>query len=107
MNSACAIVADSMIGAVPFLVTDGYNGLIYPSGNIDKLYENVKRLILNPEERKQISLNAYMTMIKEWNANQACKNFMELVKSLNNGKVNEISQGPCSSAPIMNNNWFK
>ena len=32
MNSACALVAGHMIGAVPYLIRQGENGLIYEDG---------------------------------------------------------------------------
>ena len=33
MNSACAVVANSAIGSVPFLIKNKENGLIYENGN--------------------------------------------------------------------------
>lgn len=107
MNSACAVVADSMIGSVPYLIENGANGLIYPSGSIDRLYELVRRLAVDPGERIKLGRNAYSTMTQQWNASQACHNFIELVRSLSDGVKNPILYGPCSAAPVMHHNWFK
>ena len=45
MNSACAVVANSAIGSVPFLITDGENGCMYKDGDIDNLYAKIKHLL--------------------------------------------------------------
>lgn len=102
MNSACAVVASHAIGAVPFLIQDGENGLIFKSEVLYSLYEKVKWLLDNPEERRRLGYNAYMTMQNTWNAKTACNNLLQLIKALNNGESTPIKEGPCSKAPIIN-----
>lgn len=107
MNSACAIVADSLIGSVPFLVQHEHNGLIYDSGNVDELYRLVKRLVLNPRERQRLARNAYHTIALVWNADCACRNFLKLVESLADGQTSPIQYGPGSKASILGHDWLQ
>lgn len=101
MNSACAVVASHAIGSVPFLINDGENGFVYKNGNIDDLFNKVKFLLDNPEKRKQMSLNAYKTMVETWNAENAVKQFLLLNDALTNGNVGGTGKyGPCSFASI-------
>ena len=102
MNSACAVVASHAIGAVPFLIQDGENGLIYKNENLHSLYGKVKWLLDNPQERVRLGYNAYMTMQKTWNSKTACDNLLRLIEALKNGKPSPIKEGPCSIAPIIN-----
>lgn len=97
MNSACAVVASHAIGSVPFLINDGENGFIYKNGDEDDLFNKVKLLLDNPEDCKQISLKAYKTMTEIWNAENAVKNFIELVHCVNMGKSTAFGDAcPCS-----------
>ena len=108
MNSGCAVVASHAIGSVPFLLKDGENGFIYKDGDIDDLYSKVKYLLDNPDERKNIAQNAYLTMKNEWNAENAAKKFIEQVEVLMSGE--EISfihkDGVCSKSEILSDNWI-
>lgn len=103
MNSGCAVVASDAIGSVPFLLEDGENGLCYQSGNVDDLYNKVKRLLDCAEERKQLGQNAYLTITHQWNAENAAKRLLELCQSLLavNAHHNLYSDGPCSKAEIL------
>ena len=102
MSSACAVVASHAIGAVPFLIKDGMNGLVFQSKNSQALYEGVKWLVDNPAERRRIAREAYFTMKNEWCAETASKNFIQLAKALTVGEESPIQHGPCSKAPIIN-----
>ena len=100
MNSGCAIVADRMIGAAPYLIKDGENGLMY-DGSADELYEKVKYLIDNEQVRKEYGKNAYQTMINEWNAETAAQRLLNLAEELkNNKKCTLYKTGPCSVAEV-------
>lgn len=96
MSNGCAVVASNRIGATPFLVKDGENGLIFESENIDSLYEKVKLLLDNVELRKRISINAYKTMSEIWNPQNAAIRFIKLVEALQAGKDTPFTDGPCS-----------
>ena len=103
MNSGCAVVASHMIGAVPFLMKDKENGLIYRDGDSEDLYQKVKKLLSNENYRKEIGAKAYETMINEWNAKNAVEKFLNLAKELltNNKKVFPYETGVCSKAEIL------
>ena len=96
MNSACAVVANSAIGSVPYLINNGINGIIYKDGNLKDLYSKVKFLIDHDDERKKISQNAYETLLTTWNADVAAKKLIELIKILEQGNRPTYFEGPCS-----------
>ena len=108
MNSGCAVVANSAIGAVPFLLKDKVNGSIYEDGLIDKAYQKVKVLIENNELRSKVSINAYETMKDIWNPKIAAERLLQLVNGIMRHSNTELyDEGPCSLAPIIKNDWFE
>ena len=108
MNSGCAVVASHAIGAVPFLLQDGINGLIYKDGDIEDLYKKTKWLLENANERKLIAQNAYQTIISEWNAENATKRFISLVNEILKGNTHPkvAESGVCSEAEILKDDWY-
>lgn len=100
MNSACAVVACENIGAVPYLITNHVNGLTFMDCDWKKMTEHVLWLIEHPDKRMEMGRNAYDTMINTWNAEIASKNLLLLIESLQNGKLFELKEGPCSHAPV-------
>ena len=102
MNSGCAVVASHAIGAVPFLIEDGKNGLVFKSKDVDSLYSKVKWLIEHPDEISKLGRNAYYTMRDVWNADVASSNLLKLVEALKKGIEPDIQYGPCSRAEIIN-----
>ena len=108
MNSMCAVVASHAIGSVPFLIDDGKNGFIYKNGDENSLYERVVRLIESAELRENMGSNAYQTLAEQWNAEVAAERFIALAKAILDGKKEQLySEGPCSKAHMMCNNWYK
>lgn len=108
MNSGCAVVASHAIGAVPYLVKNNENGLIYGSGNVEMLYKKVKYLLDNPNEQKRLGEAAYHTIVDMWNAKVAVERFINLAEKISNGeKYPDIYEsGPCSKAEIIKDDWF-
>ena len=108
MNSGCAVVVSHAVGAVPFLVKDGENALIYKNGKTKDLYLKTKKLLDDANLRKTISKNAYYTIINQWNAENATKRLLETIEQLQEGKcATDYLHGPCSRAEIIENNWYK
>lgn len=101
MNSACAVIANSEIGAAPFLIKNEENGLIYK--NVEDLYCKVKKLFDDVEYSKKLSRNAYKSIYKEWSPNIAAERFIELsIQLLSNESYSELYvSGPCSKAQII------
>ena len=98
MSNGCAVVASNRIGAAPFLIKDGENGMIFESENLDSLYSKVKALLDDEDLRKTISHNAYKTTSEMWNPKNAAQRFIELVKTLQAGEDTPFVDGPCSKA---------
>lgn len=98
MNSGCAVVGSNEIGAVPYLIQDGNNGLVYESGNTDMLYEKTKYLLENSECQKIIGKNAYNSILTTWNAELAAERLSVLVSDILHGEkcYNLYQNGPCS-----------
>ena len=95
MSNGCTAVAANEIGAVPFLIKHKENGLIFKSKSIDSLYENVKYLLDNPQERYNMSKSAYETMRNDWSPKHATERLLQLMEGLLNGKPVEFADGPC------------
>lgn len=101
MNSACAVVAGSGIGAVPFLIRHGQNGLVYRNGHLKEFEEQVLSLCRDEGLRKTIGANAYQTMIREWNPAVAADRLYRFCEGLVNGKVEPEKEGLLSPAPLI------
>lgn len=107
MNSGCAAVAGHTIGAVPYLVKDGENAMIYTSGNVEELYNKVRYLLECPEERCRMGMNAVKTITEEWNGEEAARRLIRLIQALQTGGAQGLYQtGPCSPAEILEENWY-
>ena len=107
MNSGCAVVANSAIGAVPFLLKDKVNGYIYEDGNINQASNIVKELIQDKKVKSQISSNAYHSITSTWNSHVAADRLIQLIEALQNKTCTNIfREGPCSVAPVLEDNWY-
>lgn len=109
MNAGCAVVASHLVGAAPFLVKPNENGCIYPSGDVDALYETVKNLLENPEKQQRLGISAYETIANEWNAEEAAKRLVALSNAIlaGNKAPDLYESGPCSRAEIVKESWYK
>ena len=108
MNSGCAVVASHAVGSVPFLLKHKKNGLIYKSGDIDCLYENVATLLDNSRLQDTLGLESYKTITEEWSPEIAAQRLMDLSTSILNKQTPVLPKnGPCSQAELMNNDWFQ
>ncbi|MDE7479503.1 MAG: glycosyltransferase [Lachnospiraceae bacterium] len=101
MNSACAVVAGSGIGAVPFLLKHSQNGLVYRNGHFKEYQEQVLRLCKDGELRRQLGTNAYHTIVEQWNPKEAADRLYRFCESLIKGKVEPEREGPLSPAPLI------
>ena len=108
MNSGCAVVAGGRIGAVPYLIRNNSNGIIFRDKNIDDLTKKVKALLSEPARISELGRNAYDSIVSEWSPKIAAERFVKLSESLSQGRKGEIfPEGPCSPAPILRDNWFR
>ena len=79
MNSACALVADHMIGAVPYLVKDEENGLVYQDGKTDQLFAAAERLVRDRAFCRELGKAAYRRITGIWNAENAAERLLGLI----------------------------
>ncbi len=99
MNSACVPISNKQIGATPFLIKDSENGFMYT--DINELYEKLRFLLDNPEQRKKMAISAYKTITDEWNGEIAAQRFVKLA---NNVSDCLYESGPLSKAKIIMDN---
>lgn len=85
MNSGCAVLASHAIGAVPFLLRHGENGLVFESGNLRDMEEKAEALLQSPAERRKLGEAAYETIVREWNAEAAADRLVEIAGKLFEG----------------------
>ena len=101
MNSGCAEVVNSEVGAAPFLVKHKKNGLIYKEGS----YEDFRACVFSLfEEKKKITdygKAAYETIVTEWNAENAAKQILRFYENWKKGVINPPESGPLSVAPVI------
>lgn len=103
MNSGCAVIANRMVGATPFLIEHGVNGYEYRKASAEELAKLTVPLIDDKELCKEVGLQAYSTIIKEWNPVVAAKRLLQLCEDVAVGKEPQIrwASGPCSKAEII------
>lgn len=102
MNSGCAVVACRGVGAAPFLIENGKNGLLFEVGDPAGLAAQTRFLLEHPRQRQQMGEEAYRTITEEWNSNCAARRLIALSQDLLDGKKPVLPQsGPCSPAPII------
>ena len=109
MNSGCAVVASHEIGAVPFLIKNGENGIIYKDGDFEDLFSKTKKLLDDKEFCRNIGRKAYETMVGEWSPRIAAERLISVSEDiLSGGKgMGLYGSGPCSKAEILKDDWFK
>lgn len=95
LNSGCAVVANSNIGSVPYLVKNHINGLIY--NNIYEAFKMVKKLLEDNQLRCSLGMRAYDSIIELWNPSTAVTNLLSFIHQENNNLCCTIQDGPCSS----------
>lgn len=102
MSNGCVLVGSDTIGAIPYLVKDGYNGMVFKSGSLDSLYEKVVYLLEHRQEMHAVQEKAYKDMKELWSPRVAAKNLLQLANDLKATGATSIKEGPCSKAlPII------
>lgn len=98
MANGCVLVASDCVGSTGYLIRGNETGIIFKSQCIDSLYESVKFLLDNPEERERIAKAGRRSMVELWNPENAAKSLLQLIADLQAGKKTSIKNGPCSVA---------
>lgn len=101
MNSGCAVIANCAIGAVPYLLKPGQNGLIYPNQDFTCFYQHLTGLICDKEQMSAYGKAAYETIAGEWNADCAGRKLVTMLKALVNGETVFAKDGILSKAEVI------
>ena len=113
MNSGCAVVADHMIGAPPWMIRQRENGILYHDGCEQQLQEYVAELLQDPAECRRLGEAAQQTVRTEWNARTAAERLVRLCREMGflggaDGQCLPVpsvpalwTDGPCSPAPVI------
>lgn len=101
MNSGCAVVAGSGIGAVPTLLNHKENGMVYKNGHVDELIKYVLELVEDKNLCRKLGQNAYDSIKNNWTPDIAAKNFIGLINEIKTGTNSIVNEGPASRAEIV------
>lgn len=82
MNSGCAVVADHMIGAAPWMIRQRENGILYRDGCEQQLQKYVAELLQDPAECRRLGEAAQQTVRTEWNARTAAERLVRLCRKM-------------------------
>ena len=82
MNSGCTVLANQMIGSVPYLVKDGENGFVVKKCNlVEEITWYIFQCLENYQIIRKIGENAYRTIRDEWNAKVAAEKILNIVET--------------------------
>ena len=110
MNSGCIEIVSDRMGAVPFLIKSGENGLTYSRDSYEEMervaLEAIRGLMDGNPKYIQMGEMAYATIRNEWNSEVAAGRLMKIVDELcrayklSEEPIIELPQtGPLSIAP--------
>ncbi len=112
MNAGCAVISSSAVGGAAFLISHQNNGMVYKYNDVNELTSCIRYLIENPQERINMGLEAYRTISEKWNANEAARRLVSMIRGLLNEKESVFEpfddDGPLSLSPIISpHNGYK
>ncbi len=101
MNSGCVEVVNAQVGAAPYLICHGRNGLVYPNGRYEKMEELVLELFAHWDSYRRMGRAAYETIRLVWNADRAAGELLRFAGGLADGEIQPAGEGPLSVAPVI------
>ena len=108
MNAGCACIVSHAPGAVPFLICDGNNGVVYESGNKADFFQKVERVVCDQDFRTMLGRNANLSIMTDWNPKTAAQRLIQFTDEYaKTGEYMFFEKGPLSTAPIIQNNWYQ
>lgn len=97
MNSGCAVVASGEAGAVPFLIENGKNGLIYHKDSYEEFAGLVMGLVSDKGRMEKLGEAAYETITGMWNAEHAAEELIRFCREwMESGRILPAQEGPSS-----------
>lgn len=107
MSCGCVVVASSIAGAAPYLIKDGENGLLFATDDVSGMCHAVRYLAYGGNELiSRMGECARRTIQQTWNAEEAVRRLFTLVPALEQGAKSPFSDGPCSPAEMLKDDWF-
>ncbi|MDD6734101.1 MAG: glycosyltransferase [Lachnospiraceae bacterium] len=101
MNSKCAVISSHAVGAAPFLIEDGVNGMIYKNGSVKELTECAQTLVSDEALRRKMGEEAYKTIRDYWNPRTAAERVLALAEEMLLGQSHFEEKGPLSEAQVI------
>lgn len=111
MNSGCAVVGSHRMGAVPYLIRHGENGMVCRDGAEETLFRLTAELLEDRELCRRLGRNALQTITREWNGETAAERLLGFCVRQGFLEAEEISgtvdwraepeSGPVSAAPVI------
>jgi len=85
------------------MIDHARNGYLYPSGDLERLYESVRHLLSDPSKQQRMGIAAYQTVTQHWNAETAAERLVSLMRQMLEGHVcpAPYNDGICSLAPLL------
>ena len=102
MQCGCALVASGEAGSVPFLIEDGFSGLVYEDGKYESFEKKLLKLFDKPELVSQYGESAFHTINNTWNAKRAAAELVRFCAEFLEGKDPLPAEyGPVSRAGVI------
>lgn len=100
MNSGLAEVVCEQVGAAPFLIEHGENGLLF-DGSYEDFRTQVFSLIDDKELIEKLGKKAYETIANTWNASNATEQLIRFYDNYQGRKIDPPAEGPMSVAKVI------
>ena len=102
MNSGCAVIASSKIGAVPYLLKHDINGMVYKTGNTNELVKYASELADDKRKCMRLGMSSYYTIRDKWNPVYAAERLVKFIRAIMSNSVEAMSDdGPLSRAEVI------
>lgn len=107
MSMGCCVVASKEMGSVPYLISDGVNGLSFQDECAAAIADKIQFAISDTDFARKLGSEAERTIAGVWSAKEAASRFVELGKTLCFSNASDLScfhpwaDGPLSSAEVI------
>lgn len=98
LASGCCVVACRDMGAAPYLIQDGVNGLLFDDSSLSHLHRQVSFLFGHTDAIARMSTNAVSQLSKTWSPEIASRAFYDFSMSALDSIQHPAQSGPMSKA---------
>jgi glycosyltransferase involved in cell wall biosynthesis len=97
MSEGCCVVASKGVGSAPWLIDNGKTGFRFESCNFNALCSVLESLLEDPEQCREIGINAWQCMKDYWSPTIAAERILMLANGLlGRNAMPVFEEGPCS-----------